>query len=81
MTEETKLVWAKRMVTEEQWFLVEVTKSADTDKILEACLESDALYGTPHDTDTKQSDTDILPYEEPNVGRYGNPIDLVEETA
>ena len=76
----TKLVWAKRMVTEEQWFLIKVAASAPTDKILEACLEGDALYGTPTDTDTKQSDTDIVDFEESSAGQWGKPIDLVEET-
>ena len=77
---ETQLFWAKRIVTEEQWFLIMVTKGADKDKILEACLEGDALYGTPHDTRTKQSDTTIKDFEETSTGQYGDPLDLVEET-
>lgn len=77
----TELFWAKRIVTEEQWFLIEVTKGADKGKILEACLEGDAMYGTPHDSVTKQSDVDIKDFEELNNGQFGTPIDLIKETA
>jgi len=81
VTKETQLFWAKRMVTEEQWFLIEVTKGADKDKILEVCLEGDALYGTPHDTCTKQSDVDLMDFEGPDSDAQLKPIDLIEETA
>lgn len=77
---ETELRWAKRLVTEEQWFLIKVTKGASPEKILEACLEGDAMYGTPHDSMTKQSNVDSKSADEVDAKRFGEPIDLVEET-
>lgn len=79
---ETELRWAKRTVWEEQWFLIEVTKGASPEKILEACLEGDALHGTPHDTKTKQSETDIMkpPSDRERIIFEKDAIDLVEET-
>lgn len=78
----TELRWVNRVVCETQWFLVEVTKGASTEKILEACLEGDALYGTPHDTVTKQSDTYIGDTISAKFAKkFGKPIDLTEETA
>jgi len=77
---ETELRWIKRIVTEEQWFLVEVTRGADDDKILEACLEGDAMHGTPHASVTKQSETTIHPVNEPNAAQWGAPINIIEET-
>ncbi len=78
----TDLVWVSRTVTEIQYFLVEVTKGAAKDRVVEACIEGDALYGTPHDTDTKQSDVEIdrVPNEKEIQLYKGEAIDLVEET-
>ena len=76
----TELRWIKRIVTEKQWFLVEVTKGAEVLKITEAVLEGDALYGTPHDSETKNADITIHPFEEADHAKWGTPIDLIEET-
>lgn len=70
-----------RTLHEEQTFYVRVAAGTPKDKVLEACLEGDALYGTPHKTYRRQSDVDVrCIVAEPYAKKFGGPIDLTEET-
>jgi hypothetical protein len=78
----TEIYKVTRTIHEVQVFFVRVTAETPLDKIAEVCLEGDALYGTPHRTNTMQSDVKVCcPVAEPYAKKFGEPIDLVEETA
>ncbi len=79
---ETELRWIKRTIHEEQFTLVKVTKGVSEEKLLEIVIEGDALYGDPHETNTKLSDTTVDRLATlAEIEVYAEPVDLTEETA
>jgi hypothetical protein len=78
---DTEIRKVVRTLHKEETFYVRVAAGTPKDKVLEVCLEGDAMYGTPHKTYTQQSNVDVrCIVAEPYAKKFGEPLDLVEET-
>lgn len=78
---DTEIHKVVRTIHEQQTFYVRVAAGTPKDKVAAACLEGDALYGTPHNTFTRQNDVEVrCIVAEPYAKKFGEPIDLTEET-